>query len=143
MCNYSTCIFIGYFQSDYTLRQSKIITLKRRGVLTMQKLNVALNIPIPEDLVLISKVEFEDLQKESLQGVWWSMKDLEKRLNKKHGWIKDNILYQTRYKEMLDVKNGGFVFYPESQGQNWSFHAVKMTDFLDRYFTEIYRNVQL
>src|SRR5699024_12538773 len=96
MCNYYTCIFIGYFQSDYTLRQSKIITLKRRGVLTMQKLNVALNIPIPEDLVLISKVEFEDLQKESLQGVWWSMKDLEKRLNKKHGWIKDNILYQTQ-----------------------------------------------
>ncbi len=47
----------------------------------MQTLSVKLTIPIPEDSVLIKKVELEEFKKEKLVGVWWSMKDLENRLN--------------------------------------------------------------
>lgn len=104
----------------------------------MQQLNVSLSIPIPEDTVLIKKVELEKLKDEQLAGVWWNMKDLEKRLNRKREWIKENILYPTRFKKVLDVKNGGFVYYPERQGQNWTFHAAKMSKFLDQYFEEIF-----
>lgn len=48
----------------------------------MQQLNVSLSIPIPSDSVLIKKVELEDLQRQQLSGVYWTMKDLEKRTNK-------------------------------------------------------------
>ncbi|WP_421663588.1 DUF771 domain-containing protein [Lysinibacillus telephonicus] len=104
----------------------------------MQQLQVNLTVPVPENYVLISKVEFEELQQERLSGIYWSMKDLENRINKKHEWIKSNILYPTKFREVLDVKNGGFVYYPEVTGEKWSFHASKMAKFLDDNFHSIF-----
>ncbi|WP_225986212.1 DUF771 domain-containing protein [Psychrobacillus glaciei] len=31
----------------------------------------------------------------------------------KHEWIKGNILYPSKFKKILDVHNGGFVYYPQ------------------------------
>jgi phage pi2 protein 07 len=83
-------------------------------------------------------VELEDLKKNELAGVYWSMRDLEKRINRKVEWIKENVLYPPRLRKILDVENGGFVFYPKAKGQNWSFQANKMCEFLDRNFTQIF-----
>lgn len=104
----------------------------------MQKLSVQLSIPVPEDSKIISKVELEELKNLELTGVYWSMKELEKRINRKNEWIKDNILYPTKFRKILDVENGGFVFYPKSKGQSWSFHAAKMAKFLDKNFDKIF-----
>lgn len=105
----------------------------------MQQLNVNLSIPVPEDYVIISKVEFEELKQQKLNGVYWNMKDLKAKVNKKSSqWIEENILYSTRFRKMLDYKNGGFVFYPEGKGREWSFHALRMAQFLDKYFSDIF-----
>lgn len=104
----------------------------------VQQLAVNLTIPIPDDSVLIKKVELEELRRQELSGVWWTMKDLEKRINRKSEWIKENILYPTRFRKILDVENGGFVYYPKKQGQTWSFQAIQMAEFLNTYFKEIY-----
>lgn len=104
----------------------------------MQQLNVNLSIPIPIDSVLINKVELEELKKKELTGTYWNMKDLEQRTNKKSEWIKENILYPSRLRKILDIENGGFVFYPKSKGQTWSFQATKMADFLDKHFNQIF-----
>lgn len=103
-----------------------------------QSLNVELSIPIPADKVLISKVELEELKQQELAGVYWSMKDLENRINKKCEWIKENILYPSHFRKILDSENGGFVFYPKSKGQTWSFQASKMAEFLDKNFHKIF-----
>lgn len=103
-----------------------------------QSLNVELTIPIPADKVLISKVELEELKEQSLSGVYWTMKDLESRVGKKQEWIKDNILYSPKFKEKLDARNGGPVYYPESQGQTWCFQAKGMARFLDENFKKIF-----
>ncbi|UQZ87287.1 hypothetical protein SK3146_06584 [Paenibacillus konkukensis] len=104
----------------------------------MQRLTLQLTIPIPAESVLISRVELEELRKQELLGIYWSMQDLERRVNKGQVWIKENILYQPRFKKILDVEQGGFVFYPKSRGQNWSFHAAKMAEFLDKRFADIF-----
>ncbi|MCJ7840538.1 DUF771 domain-containing protein [Lederbergia sp. NSJ-179] len=104
----------------------------------MQQLNVNLSIPIPADSVLISKVELEELKRNELTGVYWNMKDLEKRISKKSEWIKENILFPTRFRKILDAEHGGFVYYPKSQGQTWSFQASKMSEFLDKHFASIF-----
>ncbi|ALC80421.1 DUF771 domain-containing protein [Bacillus gobiensis] len=104
----------------------------------MQHLNVNLTIPIPEDSVLISKVELKELKKQELAGVYWNMKDLEQRIRRKSEWIKENILYPTQFRKVLDSENGGFVFYPKSKGQSWSFQASRMADFLDMHFNKIF-----
>lgn len=100
----------------------------------MNKLNVNLTIPIPTDLVIIQKIEYDELFNSSLSGRFWSMKDLEVRLNKKHEWIKEHILYPEKYRSLLDIECGGFVYYPKTKGQNWSFHAARMAEFLDQNF---------
>lgn len=105
----------------------------------MQQLSVQLTIPVPENYVLVSKVELEELKRNELTGVYWSMKDLEKRINKKSEWIKENILYPSHFRKILDVEHGGFVFYPKAKGQTWSFHAPRMAEFLDKYFDQIFR----
>ncbi|WP_369546155.1 DUF771 domain-containing protein [Bacillus velezensis] len=103
-----------------------------------QLLNVSLSIPIPADKVLISKVELQELRDQSLSGVYWNMKDLEKKIGRKSEWIKENILYPSRFRCFLDSVNGGFVFYPQTKGQSWSFQAPKMAAFLDKHFAEIF-----
>jgi phage pi2 protein 07 len=104
----------------------------------IQNLSVNLTIPIPSDSVLVSKIELQELKKKELLGVYWSMKDLEVKVNRKNEWIKENILYPPKFRNILDVEKGGFVFYPSSKGQTWSFHALKMTEFLDKNFHRIF-----
>lgn len=88
----------------------------------------------------IKKTELKELQDHQIIGVYWSMKDLESKVNRKHDWIKKHILYPSKFREILDVENGGFVYYPKSKGQNWSFQATKMADFLDKNFYRIFTN---
>ena len=103
-----------------------------------QLLEVDLSIPIPDDRILIKKVEFEELKKQSLSGTYWTMKDLEERTGRKQEWIKENILYPSRFRKKLDSDHGGFVYYPKGRGQAWSFQASKMAEFLDKYFSDIF-----
>ncbi|KLV27212.1 hypothetical protein ABW02_06725 [Niallia circulans] len=105
----------------------------------MQKLNVSLTIQIPDDMVLIKKVEYEELKATELKGVYWNMKDLEQKTSRKSEWIKENILYPTRFRKILDAEHGGFVFYPKVKGQTWLFQASKMAKFLDVNFTAIFK----
>lgn len=104
----------------------------------MQSLTTNVTIPIPSDSVLISKVELHELKQQQLTEVYWSMKDLEVRVKRKHEWIKENILYPPKFRKQLDVNSGGFVYYPKSKGQTWLFHAPKMKEFLDKNFVQIF-----
>jgi phage pi2 protein 07 len=104
----------------------------------MQMLTVNLSIPIPADSVLISKIQLEESKRSQLEGVYWTMKDLQKRINKKSEWIKTHILYPEKFRKILDSDNGGFVYYPKSQGQSWAFLATKMSKFLDDNFDKFF-----
>ncbi|QQK75058.1 DUF771 domain-containing protein [Salicibibacter cibarius] len=99
-----------------------------------QQLDVNLSISIPEDKVLVSKVELQTLKEQQLSGVYWSMKEFEERTGKKQEWLKENILYRPKFKKELE----GFVYYPQSQGQTWSFQAKEMAAFLDKNFNQIF-----
>ena len=104
-----------------------------------QQIEVSLSIPVPEDHVLIKKVELQELKKNKLKGQYWTMKDLEKRTNKSHLWLKENILYRPSFRKELDAQHGGFVYYPESQGERWAFQAEKMAEFLSKNFSRIFK----
>lgn len=103
-----------------------------------QKFKVELVVKIPDEYVLITKVEYEELLHERLAGRYWTMQDLENQIGKKQVWIKENILYQPKFKKQLDVLQGGFVYYPKAKGEKWSFHATKMANFLEDNFYKIF-----
>ncbi|MGO1059354.1 DUF771 domain-containing protein [Planococcus sp. FY231025] len=105
----------------------------------MQKLNVELSIEIPAEYVLISKVEYEEMKSNELRGVYWTMKDLEARTKRSSLWLRENVLYPSKFRKELDSDNGGFVFYPRASGQPWAFQASKMAEFLDKNFHRIFK----
>lgn len=107
-------------------------------MIDLQKLNINMSITIPEDMVIITKVELEELEQEKLKGVYWSMKNLEMKTGRSANWLKDNILFKPQFKKILDSQNGGCVFYPRVQGQPWAFQASKMAGFLDNNFCSIF-----
>ncbi len=44
-----------------------------------QKLNIAFSTEIPPEYVRITKVEYEELKKNELTGMYWTLKNLEDR----------------------------------------------------------------
>ncbi|WP_211653234.1 DUF771 domain-containing protein [Planococcus alpniumensis] len=104
----------------------------------MQKLNVELSVEIPAEYVLITKVEYEELKGNELRGVYWNIKELEKRTGRKATWLKENVLYPEKFRKVLDIEHGGFVAYPKTKGQPWAFQAKRMSDFLDERFSRIF-----
>lgn len=74
-----------------------------------------------------------------MSKIWWTMKDLEQVTGYSDDWLKENILLRPCYKKLLDLDNGGFVYYPERRGQKWLFIASRMQEFLEKYFVEIFR----
>jgi len=111
---------------------------RKNGRFKMQNIKVELTIPVPPDSVIVSKVYLEELERNLLKGVYWTMKDVEERTGKKFEWIKENILYPTHFKKTLDVEQGGFVYYPKKSGEKWSFLAIEMAKFLDKNFYLIF-----
>jgi phage pi2 protein 07 len=75
---------------------------------------------------------------ETPQKIWWTMKDLEQVTGYSDDWLRENILLRPAYKKILDLENGGFVYYPERRGEKWMFIASKMQEFLERYFIQIF-----
>lgn len=99
----------------------------------MQTLEV--KVAIPDDMVIIKKIEYQDLIDSVSSQLVWSMKDCEKAIGRSDDWIKEKILYPHRDK--LDVLNGGFVKYPESKGQPWRFGAKRMSEWLENNLKEV------
>jgi phage pi2 protein 07 len=70
--------------------------------------------------------------------IWWTMKDLEQVTGYSDDWLKEKILFKPMYKKILDLENGGFVYYPEKRGEKWLFIASRMQEFLEKYFVQIF-----
>ncbi|MGB3161581.1 MAG: DUF771 domain-containing protein [Carnobacterium sp.] len=107
----------------------------------MQQQTVELNIlwQVPADSIIIKKSEYEELVVNSLSGETWTMKDLERKTKKRAIWLRKNVLDVPEFKEILDVENGGCVFYPDTgTGERWAFQALRMSNFLDENFPNIY-----
>jgi phage pi2 protein 07 len=72
------------------------------------------------------------------QKIWWTMQDLELVTGYSDDWLKYKILLRPCYKKILDLENGGFVYYPEKRGEKWLFIATRMQEFLEKYFVQIF-----
>ncbi|EAC5831976.1 DUF771 domain-containing protein [Listeria monocytogenes] len=103
--------------------------------------SLSVKIEIPETHVIIPKEEYEGLLSYVNYGRWWSLKDLEDRVNKKRAWLEEKFLLKPSFKKILSIEENpdGFVKYPKGRGDEWAFQATKMSDFLEENFPEIMR----
>lgn len=99
-----------------------------------QKLNVNLEILVPNDMVLVKKSEFEQLESQDDYGKWVKMPEFVSRASRSDVWLKSHVLNNPMLIETLKVENGGWVYYPNSKGDHWAFRLTGMKEFLENDF---------
>lgn len=100
----------------------------------MQKIKFNGEIIIPDDMVIISKAEVLELEKNHFKGKYLTMKDFISRTNRSSAWIKGEILNNPTLIKKINIENGGFVHYPNTQSDRWLFRASGPIDFIEYEF---------
>ncbi len=91
-------------------------------------------IQIPPEFVLISKVEYEELVNNTLDGKFLSLKEVADHIGCSTAYLKNEILYHPKYKSELS----SFIFYPSNSGQHWRIMAKPMYKFLERESVKLF-----
>lgn len=94
-------------------------------------------IVIPEDYVIISKVEYERFILNEELGRWWTLSDVMNRVNRKRTWLLENLLNNPKYRNKIDIRKGGFVKYPTGGKDSYLFLASETKKFLEKNFSSI------
>ena len=99
-----------------------------------QLIESKISIEIPSNLILIEKAKILELENQTLIGQTWNATDVTNRLGGKD--IRDWKLVFYKYREEVDIRNGGFVKFPTSKGMPWKFHAKMTAHFIDIHWKE-------
>lgn len=97
-----------------------------------QKLNATIN--IPADFILITKVEYDQLLNNHTEGKFISLKELAEHLDCSSQWLKENVLFNPRYKN--DLKD--FIHYPTVSGEKYHIHQRKAFKYFDEHSISIF-----
>lgn len=97
----------------------------------MQTLEV--QIKIPEDHVLITRTEYEELNSNVLLGKYLSLQELIEHTGKSRSWLEDNLLNHPIRMRQIEL----FTHFPIGKGDKWAFKAKEMYEYLDREFLKI------
>lgn len=104
----------------------------------MQTIKATVVMEVPEDKVVITKAEYEQLKHDADVGTWWTTQDITDRYHHKMDWFKEKIFYQPKYKKLLSDEYGGPVHYSSNDnGRHWSFEPNGFKIFMEKYFSEI------
>ena len=98
-----------------------------------------IEVPIPADMVLISRSEYFNLLQKEEVGQWWTIDNVEELLSiSKTKLVNDILLNPIIKKEMdIDQNEEGFVLYPKSKGSPYRFLARKTREYFDKNYQRI------
>lgn len=96
-------------------------------------------IPVPDDCVIIAKVEYEELKKADDTGRWMSLPEVLERTNRGYEWFVSKVLKNPRYRKIIDIEKNenGFVYYPGEGRDTYLFLRSKTIAFLEENFASI------
>ena len=79
-----------------------------------QKQVFNIEVPIPADMVLISRSEYLDLLQKEEVGQWWTIDKVEELLSISKSKLVNDILLNPAIKKEVDIEQNedGFVLYP-------------------------------
>lgn len=100
----------------------------------MSKISLSnLELSIPDDMVVIPKAELDRLWENELAGRMWGIADVAKRLSVSDKWVRNEILYNPRFKlEIENLKLQGVVIKGPGTSP-WRFQASKFGPWLDNH----------
>lgn len=96
-------------------------------------------VPIPDDLVIIHKEEYVELLNQSEKGVWWTIDKVVELLDISRTKLINDILLNPDVKEEIDIELNpkGFVVYPKSKGVPYRFLATQTREYFEKNFGAI------
>lgn len=96
-------------------------------------------IGIPNDYVIITKIEYEELKKIDDIGRWMSLQEVLERINRGYEWFVSKVLKNPRYRKIIDIEksDNGFVYYPGDGRDTYLFLRSKTLIFLEENFSKI------
>lgn len=102
-----------------------------------QMIDVQMSIPVPADSIIIKKTEYQELVDSVNKGKWENLQWFKEKTGIYNlDNLKELILYP--YKEVLDIENGGCVYYPEVQGKPYKFLKSKTENWLEENFDKVH-----
>ena len=104
-----------------------------------QKQVFNIEVPIPADMVLISRSEYLDLIQKEEVGQWWTIEKVEELLSISKSKLVNDILLNPAIKKEVDIEQNedGFVLYPKSKGSPYRFLASKTREYFDKNYQRI------
>ncbi|OBZ00658.1 hypothetical protein BBG03_03490 [Streptococcus dysgalactiae subsp. equisimilis] len=104
-----------------------------------QKQVFNIEVPIPSDMVLISRSEYLDLIQSNEIGQWWTIDKVEELLSISKSKLVNDILLNPKIKKEIDIEQNpdGFVFYPKGKGSPYRFLARKTREYFDKNYHKI------
>lgn len=96
-------------------------------------------VPVPDDLVIIHKEEYVELLNQSEKGVWWTIDKVVELLDISRTKLINDILLNPDVKEEIDIELNpkGFVVYPKSKGVPYRFLATQTREYFEKNFGAI------
>lgn len=97
------------------------------------------SVPVPDDIVVISKEEYLDLISDTEQGKWWEIDDLMNLLGIGRTRLINHILLNPEYRSDIDValNPDGFVVYPKGKGGRYKILATRARKYFEENFAKI------
>lgn len=105
----------------------------------LQKQVFNIEVPIPADMVLISRSEYLDLLQKEEVGQWWTIEKVEELLSISKTKLVNDILLNPAIKKEVDIEQNenGFVSYPKSKGSPYRFLARRTREYFDKNYQKI------
>lgn len=103
------------------------------------KLTTTTQLLVPEGYVIVLKSELEEMTQQVGRGEWKDMKWFKSKVGIQRQDKLDEMIFRP-FKDELDVESGGFVHYPEINGDPWMFHKSKTEAWLEQNFDRVFKN---
>ena len=105
-----------------------------------QKQVFNIEVPIPADMVLISRSEYLDLIQKEEVGQWWTIDKVEELLSISKTKLVNNILLNPAIKKEVDIEQNedGFVLYPKKRDHHIDSLQGKLENTLIKTIKEYY-----
>ena len=107
-----------------------------------QQIQITANYVIPEQFIIVDRVEFESM-KLKLESIWITLDEALENLPFKKAWFRENILIVPKFRKRLDVKNGGCIDFPVSErGGRYKVHREMFRKWCDENLAEVFREIK-
>lgn len=100
-----------------------------------QQITAQITLEIPPDKVLIDKVKLEELESQSVQGHWITMKEFQKLSGRSYNWLRGHLLDKPNFIKEHSAENGGWVAFTSGEGGGrWLFKESAAREFLENEY---------